>query len=672
MGETRSRLRLAPRPMRNFLRTVRLAARQRALVAAALACSLLIGALWGANIGTLYPFVEVVLRGESIPDWLARDAREAETAAARAEVTLADLRATHPAAGADLDRSIAVEEARLAGYRRTVERARSVQPYADRYLPSGPFQTLVALVACLLLGSVLRNVCLAGHQLLVELIARRTWLELQDACFDRTVRLDQRTLDRTHTGDLMACFADQIAAVTEGVKALAGIGVREPLKVAACLAGAAAVNWRLLAVSLLLIPIAAALIAAVTRAVKAAHHRALGLTGHLYHRLAEAFSLLGVIRAYGLEEYERDRLRGAAREVARQAVRLVGRGALARGTTEVIGLTVVGFALLLGTHLLLTQGTHVLGVRVADRPLTAGGLLVFFAFLVGAHEPARKIADLVGQLQRALPAADRVYQLLDDRPPGPAREGVPVGRPRELVFDRVTFAYGAGAPALADVSFRVRAGEALAVVGPSGAGKTTLTHLVLGLYEPTAGAVRADGTDLRAADPRAWRRHLAVVHQSPVLFDETIGENIRIGALAAGSTEIAAAARTAGADGFIADLPGGYDYRVGERGGLLSGGQRQRVAVARAILRDPAVLILDEATSQLDAGSEGLLQAFLGPFLKDRITVLVTHRPSTLRLATRVLVLDAGRVVDAGTHAELLGRCALYRRLCYADLEAAA
>lgn len=646
--------------MKGFLRTLRLTLRSKTLLVGAVLCSLLIGGLWAANIGTVYPVVVVVLRGESVQDWLARDAAESEQAVARVE--------------AETDRPAAVREARVANLRAAIARARRLEGYARAVLPADPFQTLLAVVAFLLAGVILRNVCHAGHLLIVEAVVRRVWLDLQERCFAKVLNLEQGALDKTHTSELTAYFKDDVRALADGVRAACGGGVREPIKMAACLLGAAVVHWRLLLCSLAVIPIAAVVITVLGRLVKTANRQMTRETIALSRRLAESVNLLGTIRAFALEDYERGRVRAAAEDLGRRAAGLVRYNALARGTAEVLGLGVVCSALLLGGYLLLTQQTQVLGVPVAGEPVTMSSLLVFFALLIGAHDPARKCAALGAQLQKAVTAADRVYELLD-RPAGVASPPDPVpfaGPPRELAFDRVAFAYGPGVPALTDVSFRIRAGETLAVVGRSGAGKSTLAHLVLRLYDPTGGHVRLDGVDVRDRDLQELRGHIGFVPQTPVLFDDTVGENIRLGALAATPADVETAARIADADTFIGRLDAGYAHPVGERGGRLSGGQRQRVAIARAVLRRPAVLVLDEATSQIDPESERLIQAAMSGFLADRITILITHRLAAARPATRILVLDAGRVVDVGTHDELIGRCELYRVLATGEGRAAA
>jgi ATP-binding cassette subfamily B protein/subfamily B ATP-binding cassette protein MsbA len=386
----------------------------------------------------------------------------------------------------------------------------------------------------------------------------------------------------------------------------------------------------------------------------------------LFAVLSESFGGVQVVKAYTMERYERRRVRETSKKLYRKAVRITLYSALVKPATEVMGISVICLAMVAGGYLVLSQDTQLLGVTMCDRPLSLGALAAFYALVVGVSDPARKLSDVMANLQQAAAAADRVLPLLDRRPqvfdpPHP----LPLPAPhRELSFEGVSFHYTPEEPVLQNLSLRIPYGEKLAIVGPNGCGKSTLVNLICRFYDPVEGAVRIDDVDLREVRQRELRRRIGIVTQQTVLFDDTVLSNIRYGSPHASDDEVMAAAQKAHAHRFIVEkLDQGYQTMVGERGGRLSGGQRQRIALARAILRDPEILILDEATSQIDLESEQLIHQALQEFSRGRTVIMITHRLSTLALADRILVMDSGQAIDVGTHQELLGRCDIYRRL---------
>jgi ATP-binding cassette subfamily B protein/subfamily B ATP-binding cassette protein MsbA len=302
-------------------------------------------------------------------------------------------------------------------------------------------------------------------------------------------------------------------------------------------------------------------------------------------------------------------------------------------------------------------------------------MAVFFAMLAGMADPARRLSNEFGYIQNGAAAADRIYEVLDIQP---AIVDPPNPQPlpklaKSITLEGVDFYYHPDKQVLFDVHLDIRAGESIAIVGPNGCGKTTLVQLLPRLYDPIKGRISFDGVDIRDVRLKELRKRFGMVTQETLLFNDTVANNIAQGEPGASRAAIEAAARKAHAHSFIMEkLPDGYDTIVGPVGSRLSGGQRQRIALARAILRNPEILILDEATSQIDVESEQLIHNVLEEFIRNRTTFLITHRPSTIALADRVVVMEAGRIIDVGTPSELAGRCELYRRLCVTGYESAA
>jgi subfamily B ATP-binding cassette protein MsbA len=305
------------------------------------------------------------------------------------------------------------------------------------------------------------------------------------------------------------------------------------------------------------------------------------------------------------------------------------------------------------------------GREVINGNLTSGALIAFLIYVVNLSNPIKRLSRVYGNVQKALAAAQRVFEVLDTKPdiedmPG-ATELPPISG--EVAFNNVSFEYKPGEPALVDISLTARPGQMVAIVGPSGAGKTTIANLIPRFYDPTAGTITIDGTDIKTVTLASLRRQIGIVPQETMLFNGTVYENILYGDLNATREAVIAAAKAANADNFIMEMPLGYDTQIGERGAKLSGGQRQRIAIARAILKNPSVLILDEATSALDTESEALVQEALDKLMVGRTSFVIAHRLSTVQRADVILVMERGRIVEKGSHATLINTGGLYSKL---------
>lgn len=655
--------------MKNFLRAVRLALNYRLTLVGVLACSLLVAVFWGGNIGGVYPIVEVAIKGQPLQVWVAEKIARAEAESADLRQRIARLQETPPQDAGPSEgaaREVAFLQTRLRAEEAATATARWLKPWIDQYLPADPFQTVVWIVVALMAATAVKDLFLFANHMLVERIVQVVAFDLRRQLYHHMLRMDLGEFGEQRTGTMMSRFNVDLSYLSSGLNALFGKAILEPLKGLACLIGAALVCWRLLLFSLLLAPLAAFLIRTIARSIKRANRRALEETSQLMGVLSEAFHGMQTVKAFTMEKYERNRFHKVSKACLQKAMKIAFYSALSKPATEVLGLSMVFVALIAGAYLVLNQATHILGIPMCDRPLEWSVLLVFYGMLIGTSDPARKLSDVVNGIQGGLAAADRIFPLLDRQPKIVDPENPrPVPRPhRRLVFEHVHFHYTPDQPVLRDIQLTVEYGETLCIVGPNGCGKSTLINLLPRFYDPTHGAVRLDDIDLREMRLRDLRQLVGMVTQQTMLFDDTVYNNIRYGSLQASREEVLAAAQRAHAHRFIEDkLEHGYETLVGPGGSRLSGGQRQRIALARAILRDPDILILDEATSQIDIESEQQIHLALEQFVRGRTAIIVTHRLATLDLADRILVMDAGRMADLGTHEELVRRCELYRRL---------
>ena len=485
-------------------------------------------------------------------------------------------------------------------------------------------------------------------------VSERFLLDLRRRFYDHLQRLPLHVFEQRRLGDLLSRLTGDVQAIESFVLSGVADALSYALRVVFFVGALFWLQWDLALVALVVAPVFYVAAQRVAKLLKRASREKRRRSGSIGAVAEEGLANMALVQAYGREAAESERFHAQNLASFRAQMTATRLRAAFGPLVELIELA--------GALLVMAYGT----LKLSQGALSLGGLLVFLAYLSKLYSPIRGLSRLTTGLFAASASAERVIELLDERP-SVTDPAVPLaaGRRRgEVRFEGVRFTYpGASREALHAVDLAVGPGEVLALVGPSGAGKSTVARLLLRFADPSGGRVVFDGEDARDYALADLRENIAVVLQETLVFDATVEENIAYGRAGATREEVEAAARAADAHDFIVALPDGYETRVGQRGRRLSGGQRQRIAVARAMVRDAPVLVLDEPTTGLDAASAQRILAPLRRLMSGRATIVIAHDLLTVREATRIAVLDAGRVVDTGTHAQLLGRCALYRQL---------
>jgi subfamily B ATP-binding cassette protein MsbA len=535
----------------------------------------------------------------------------------------------------------------------TASRAWLMQPVLDRIFVARDGSLLWLLAGGALALAVVKGLCDYGCAVLMTRVGQRIIAEVQKALFARLMRADLAYFHAHPTGTLVSRFtSDAVLLRGAAANVLGGMG-RDALTVAFLVAVMFYQDWLLALVSFFVFPLAIHPIVGIGRRIRRVAANTQAEIGQLTTLLSQTFQGARHVKAYGMEAYEERRASG----LFERLFSLIDRAGRTRSRVspmmETLGGAAIAVVILYGGHQVIS------GAR------TPGALFSFITALLLAYQPLKSLANLNASLQEGLAAADRVFEVLDVEP---TIRDMPGARPLrvgggEISFERVRFGYAPGVVALDDVSLTVTAGRTVALVGPSGAGKSTILNLIPRFFDVDEGSIAIDGQDVRSVTLASLRGAIALVAQEVSLFDDTVSANIAYGRFGASSAEIEAAARAAGADGFIRELPQGYDTLVGEHGVRLSGGQRQRVAIARAMLKDAPILLLDEATSALDSESERQVQVALRELMRGRTTLVIAHRLSTVQSADLICVVDRGHVAEIGRHAELLVRDGLYARL---------
>ncbi|NCA10475.1 ABC transporter ATP-binding protein [bacterium] len=638
--------------MHYFLRAIRDAAKRWPLLLAAFLCSAGVACLWGANIAALFPIIEVTLNGDTLQSWNDRRLTDAQNRIDAARTARADLEAklsaddqpdpeaTRARAGIDaLEVQIRRDEAMVFASQR-------LAPWLDRYLPRDPFVTVLWVVAFVVVSTFVKHALLLMSTLIVAWVAMNISRDLRLKVFDKALALDRAQFMRSGSAGFMAQVTGTSDMLAGGITSVFGGAVTEPLKIIACLGGALCISWQLTLACLTMAPVVGFLMVWLNRRIRGISHGILTRSLGFHHVLLEALNNVLTVQAYTMEDFERQRFRSCTRDMMKTGMWHTFYFALANPITEVLGIGMVATSIAVGAWLVINQETQIFGITMTDRPMTVPGIMVFFGMLIGASDPVRKLSGVFTGVNVGIVGAQALYPLLDTpsklhEPEHPRSVASPH---REIRLENVSFSYDGIDTVLADVNLTIPFGERVAIVGPNGGGKSTLVNLVCRFYDPTHGAVLLDGVPLTQLALHDLRRRIALVTQQTELFNESILYNIRYGRWDATEEEIVEAARKAHAHEFICEFPEGYQTMVGPNGFRLSGGQRQRISLARAFLRNAEILVLDEATSQIDVESERLIHEALARYVENRTVIMITHRASTLALADAIVKVEHGVV----------------------------
>ena len=523
----------------------------------------------------------------------------------------------------------------------------------DKVLTAKDAYMLNMISASIVVIFFLRGIFLYGQNYLMSWVGQRVIIDIRSEVFRKLQRLSMSFYDRNKTGTIMSYVTNDVSALQGAMVDNTVELVTESIILIGSVCAMIYLDWKLTLFTILTFPVVLFFMNFFGKKIRRSGGQIQEAAADITSVLQESVSSARVVKSFVREQYEIERFERENEANLKANLKNAKYMATLTPTIE--------FVAALGVTLILWYG----GNNVIDGETTAGSLVAFLAYAVNISNPIKRITRTTGTIQRALAAAQRVFDVLDlpeevhdlsDAKELPAVTG-------SVRFEHVSFSYNAGDEILHDLSFEAKPGQAVGLVGPSGAGKSTIASLLPRFYDCDGGTIRIDGKDIKHVTLDSLRNQVGIVPQETILFNGSVYDNILYGRLDATKEEIEAAAKAANAHNFIMELPEGYNTKLGDRGVNISGGQRQRIAIARAILKDPRILVLDEATSALDTESERVVQEALNRLMVGRTSIIIAHRLSTIKNADRILVMDKGKLVEDGTHDELMEKNGLYAHL---------